>query len=58
MKPSLLTLTDWKTEEAFHDIIAQRVYVIFEQRGRQDGQDLADWLQDCPRYLLLVWVAS
>ncbi|HLZ33653.1 MAG TPA: DUF2934 domain-containing protein [Nitrospira sp.] len=28
-----------------HDHIAQRAYELYEQRGRQDGQDLEDWLK-------------
>ncbi len=27
-----------------HHHIAQRAYELYEQRGRQDGQDLEDWL--------------
>jgi hypothetical protein len=26
-----------------HHHIAQRAYELYEQRGRQDGQDLEDW---------------
>ena len=28
-----------------HEHIAQRAYELFEQRGRQDGHDLEDWLK-------------
>ena len=28
-----------------HHHIAQRAYALYEQRGRQDGQDLEDWLK-------------
>lgn len=28
-----------------HHHIAQRAYEVYEQRGRQDGQDLQDWLK-------------
>ena len=28
-----------------HHHIAQRAYELFEQLGRQDGQDLEDWLK-------------
>lgn len=28
-----------------HHHIAQRAYELYEQRGRQDGQDLEDWLK-------------
>lgn len=28
-----------------HHHIAQRAYELYEQRGRQDGQDLQDWLK-------------
>ena len=27
------------------DIIARRAYELFEERGREDGHDLDDWLQ-------------
>ncbi len=27
-----------------HHHIAQRAYELYDQRGRQDGQDLEDWL--------------
>jgi len=27
------------------DVIARRAYELFEERGREDGQDLDDWLQ-------------
>jgi outer membrane protein TolC len=28
-----------------HEDIAQRAYVLYEARGREDGHDLDDWLQ-------------
>jgi hypothetical protein len=28
-----------------HHHIEQRAYELYEQRGRQDGQDLEDWLK-------------
>ena len=28
-----------------HAHIAQRAYELYEQRGRQDGRDLEDWLK-------------
>ena len=28
-----------------HHHIAQRAYELYEQRGRQDGHDLEDWLK-------------
>jgi hypothetical protein len=28
-----------------HRHIAQRAYELYEQRGRQDGQDVEDWLK-------------
>jgi len=31
--------------EALQDRIAQRAYELYEQRGRQEGQDLEDWLE-------------
>lgn len=27
------------------DLIAQRAYEIYEQRGRNDGEDMNDWLR-------------
>ena len=30
---------------ADHSRIAQRAYELYEQRGRQDGRDLEDWLE-------------
>ena len=30
--------------EAQQDRIAQRAYELYEQRGRQEGRDLEDWL--------------
>lgn len=29
----------------FEDNIRRRAYELYEQRGRQDGQDLQDWFQ-------------
>ena len=31
--------------EAHPDCITQRAYELYEQRGRQDGRALEDWLQ-------------
>jgi hypothetical protein len=31
--------------EAQQDRIAQRAYILYEQRGRQEGGALEDWLQ-------------
>jgi len=27
------------------DVVAQRAYELFEERGREDGHDLDDWLE-------------
>jgi len=34
----------WRAE-AHPDRISQRAYELYEQRGRQDGRALEDWLQ-------------
>ncbi len=34
-----------KYSDEVRDRIAKTAYELFEQRGRQDGQDLADWLR-------------
>jgi Protein of unknown function (DUF2934) len=37
-----------RTAEAgaeLHEQIARRAYELYEQRGRQHGNDVADWLQ-------------
>jgi hypothetical protein len=31
--------------ECVPDLIRKRAYQLFEERGRQPGHDLADWLQ-------------
>jgi Protein of unknown function (DUF2934) len=31
--------------EVHHDRVARHVYELYEQRGRQDGRDLEDWLK-------------
>jgi len=33
------------TEPAYNQDIRVRAYELFEQRGREDGHDLDDWLQ-------------
>jgi hypothetical protein len=33
------------TEPAYNQEIRVRAYELFEQRGREDGHDLDDWLQ-------------
>lgn len=33
------------TAAVFHEQIRGRAYEIYEQRGREDGHDLEDWLQ-------------
>jgi outer membrane protein TolC len=35
----------FKRAAADHADIAQRAYELYEQRGRQDGWDLEDWLK-------------
>ncbi len=35
----------FKRAEADHAHIAQRAYELYEQRGRQDGRDLEDWVK-------------
>jgi hypothetical protein len=35
----------FKRATADHAHIAQRAYELYEQRGRQDGWDLEDWLK-------------
>jgi len=35
----------FKRAAADHADIAQRAYELYEQRGRQDGRDLEDWLK-------------
>jgi hypothetical protein len=35
----------FKRAAADHAHIAQRAYELYEQRGRQDGRDLEDWLK-------------
>lgn len=30
--------------EGYHDRVEQRAYELYEQRGRQDGGDMEDWL--------------
>lgn len=35
----------FKQAAADHADIAQRAYELYEQRGRQDGRDLEDWLK-------------
>ena len=34
-----------KAASNVHEEIRQRAYELYEQRGRQDGHDLEDWLQ-------------
>jgi outer membrane protein TolC len=35
----------FKRAAADHAHIAQRAYELYEQRGRQEGRDLEDWLK-------------
>jgi len=39
------TNLDQGSQELTEEYIRQRAYQIFEQRGRQDGHDVEDWLQ-------------
>ena len=32
-------------DEFVHEMICTRAYEIYQQRGREDGQDREDWLQ-------------
>ncbi len=34
-----------KYSDEARERIAEKAYELYEQRGRQDGQDLDDWLQ-------------
>ncbi len=34
-----------KYSDEVKERIAEKAYKLYEQRGRQDGQDLDDWLQ-------------
>ena len=34
-----------ETSGEMHEQIRQRAYELYEQRGRNDGQDMDDWLQ-------------
>ena len=34
-----------KYSDEVRDRIAKKAYELYEQRGRQDGQDIDDWLQ-------------
>jgi Protein of unknown function (DUF2934) len=37
--------TTQNTEPAYNQEIRVRAYELFEQRGREDGHDLDDWLR-------------
>ena len=39
------TAQAFKRAAADHAHIAQRAYELYEQRGRQDGRDLEDWVK-------------
>ena len=45
--PSVPIKTDQQTEDggALQDQIRVRAYQLYEERGRDDGHDLDDWLQ-------------
>jgi DUF2934 family protein len=41
-----LAATDWRRmTDVAHDHIAHRAYQLYEERGRQPGHDLDDWLK-------------
>lgn len=35
-----ISKSDWE-----HERIARRAYELYEERGRQEGQDVQDWLE-------------
>jgi len=38
--------TDWRRmTDVAHDHIARRAYQLYEERGRQPGHDMDDWLE-------------
>ena len=49
MKPTKIETEQYpansRTESPYRRQIAVRAYELFEQRGREDGHDLDDWLQ-------------
>lgn len=38
--PIQISKSDWE-----HERIARRAYELYEERGRQEGQDVQDWLE-------------
>jgi hypothetical protein len=45
MKPTLLTSQTIESTSDLQEQIRLRAYELYEQRGREDGRDLDDWLQ-------------
>ena len=51
MRPTPATSTRFTTSQTtaspsdLHERIRRRAYELYEERGREDGHDLADWLQ-------------
>ena len=43
--PSFEANTSGLTEENMSEFIRQRAYQLFEDRGRESGHELDDWLQ-------------
>ena len=45
--PALIRTTNQTTESAseLQEQVRRRAYELYEQRGRNDGHDLNDWLQ-------------
>jgi hypothetical protein len=35
----------WLEAEEYYDRVARKAYELFEQRGREHGLDVADWLE-------------
>ena len=38
--PIQISKSDWE-----HERIARRAYELYDERGRQEGQDVQDWLE-------------
>ena len=44
--PSVPLVPDWRRmTEAAHDHIAHRAYELYEERGREPGHDVDDWIK-------------
>lgn len=44
--PNLLKQDGWRLPQDTRQRIADKAYALYEQRGRRDGYDLQDWLDD------------